>query len=111
MCQVFCWKPCAVMSLFRANLDGGKLLPSQKKRGISSQHLSAEPRSWLCDRPAQRLLVAVGAEGFEVGGVVGCAALVERYAVVDVEPVCAAAALALVVVAGFDLYSQLLEPC
>jgi hypothetical protein len=30
--------------------------------------------------------VAVVTEGFEVGGIVGVPALVERYAVVDVEP-------------------------
>lgn len=54
--------------------------------------------------------MAVGAEGLEVGGVVGCAALVERYAVVNVEPVGVAAALASVVISGFDLFAQLLEP-
>jgi hypothetical protein len=54
--------------------------------------------------------VAVGAQGFEVGVVVRLAALMEWCAMVDVEPVTAAAASALMMVTGLDLFSQLLEP-
>jgi hypothetical protein len=72
----------------RENLLGGKCVVYQKNGGcLSMQHLATEPRPRLRDRTAGRLVMAVGAQGLEVGGVIGIAASVEWYAVVDVEPV------------------------
>jgi hypothetical protein len=66
----------------------GEACCQSKKRGcLSMQHLATEPRLGLRDRTTGRLVVAARAQGLEVRWVVGVAASVERYAVVDVEPV------------------------
>jgi hypothetical protein len=75
-------------SLFRGSLEKGKRVANLKNGGcLSMQRLAAEPRLGLRDWTAGRLVVAVGAQGLEVGGVIGVAASVEWYAMVDVEPV------------------------
>src|SRR5215216_4179853 len=79
-------------------------------RSLSLQGLPAEPRSWLRDRSVGRLGVTARAQRLKVRGIEGFTALVEWCAVVDVEPVARAAALALVVVPSFDLFAELLEP-